>query len=86
MLNKVISLKNKYNNLGKHTKFIIKISFIFVITCLLSSFSCFILKDFTEDYIFFYRVSEELLLAARSCFGIGLIFSIIGIKTETETK
>ena len=84
MLNKVSCIKNKYKNLGKYSKFIIKISLIFVFTCLLASLICFILKDFTNSYIFFYRVSEELLLAARSCFGLGLIFSIIGIKTELQ--
>jgi hypothetical protein len=42
------------------------------------------LKDFTSNYIFFYRVSEELFLAARSCFGVGLIFSIVGTKTELQ--
>jgi len=82
MLNKISTIKSKYNLLGKYTKFVIKISLIFVLTCLIISFACFILKDFTNNYIFFYRVSEELLLATRSCLGLGLIFSIIGIKTE----
>ncbi len=82
MLNKISAIKNKYNLLGKYTKLIIKISLIFIVTCLLASFACFSLKDLTSNYIFFYRVSEELFLAARSCFGLGVIFSIIGIKTE----
>ena len=84
MLNRISSIKNKYDLLGKYTKFVIKISLIFIVTCLIASLTCFILKDFIENYIFFYRVSEELLLAARSCFGLGLIFSIIGIKTELQ--
>ena len=84
MLNKISAIKNKYNLLGKYTKLVIKISLIFVITCLFASLTCFILKDFTNNYIFFYRVSEELLIASRSCFGLGVIFSIIGIKTELD--
>lgn len=84
MLNKISAIKNKYNLLGKYTKLVIKISLIFIFTCLIASLVCFILKDFTSNYIFFYRVSEELLLAARSCLGLGLIFSIIGIKTELQ--
>lgn len=84
MLNKVSYIKNKYENLGEYSKFIIKISLIFICTCLSASLVCFILKDFTNSYIFFYRVSDELLLAARSCLGLGLIFSIISIKTELQ--
>lgn len=84
MLKKVSFIKNKYENLGKYSKLTIKLSTIFFLTCLIASLTCFILKDFTENYIFFYRVSEELLLASRSCFGLGLIFSIICIKTELQ--
>ena len=84
MLNKVIDIKNKYKSLGKYSKTIIKISLTFVFTSLTASLACFMLKDFTSNYIFFYRVSEELFLAARSCFGVGLIFSIVGTKTELQ--
>ncbi len=82
MINKIALIKKNYNNLGNYTRFAIKTTLIFVISCLIASFVCFILKDYTDTYIFLHRVSGELLIAARSCAGLGVIFSIIGIKTE----
>ncbi len=84
MFNKVIDIKDKYNKLSTPLKILIKISLTFIFTCLIASFTCFILKDFSNNYIFFYKLSEELLLAARSCAGLGLIFGIISIKAKLQ--
>lgn len=82
MLNKFSEFKALYGNLGNYTKIIIKTTLIFVFTCLMASLFCFFMKDFSGMYIFLYRVSEELLFAARSCIGLGLIFMVIGMNIE----
>lgn len=82
MLNKFYEIKNHYNKLGSYTKFIIKISLIFVFSCLLASITCFLLKDISSMYIFLYRVSEELLIATRSCAFLGLVLMIISCSIE----
>lgn len=82
MINILLEFKNKIKKLPKHTKSIIKYTLILVITCLISSLICFIMKDSSNRYIFFYNLSQELLIVARSCGALGVIFSIIGFNIE----
>ncbi len=82
MINILFEFKDKIKRLPKYTKFIIKSTLILVITCLISSLICFIMKDTSNRYIFFYNLSQELLIVARSCGALGVIFTIIGFNIE----
>jgi hypothetical protein len=82
MINILLELKDKIKKLPKHTKSIIKYTLILVITCLISSLICFIIKDASNRYIFFYNLSQELLIVTRSCGVLGAIFAIIGFNIE----
>lgn len=82
MIKIFFQLKNKIINLPKYTKFIIKLTFILVVTCLVLSLVCILIKDTSNRYIFLYNLSSELLIVARSCGALGLIFAIIGFNIE----
>ncbi len=79
MLKNVI---NNYTSLGKYTKIIIKLSAVFVFTALFFSITSYIFKDFSNQYFFFYKVAEELLIVTRSCTFLGLLFFLIFSKCE----
>ncbi|MBE6747683.1 MAG: hypothetical protein E7557_00435 [Ruminococcaceae bacterium] len=74
--------KDKIKELPKYTKFIIKCTLILVLTCLILSLTCFLIKDTANRYIFLSNLSHELLIVARSCGALGLIFAIIGFNIE----
>ena len=82
MINILLEFKDKIKKLPKHTKSIIKYTLILVNTCLISSLICFIIKDASNRYIFFYNLSQELLIVTRSCGVLGAIFAIIGFNIE----
>jgi len=82
MVKILFKLKNKIKELPKFTKFIIKSTLILVFTCLAFSLTCFLIKDFGNRYIFLYNLSQELLIVARSCGALGIIFSLIGFNIE----
>ena len=82
MINILLEFKDKIKKLPKHTKSIIKYTLILVITCLILSLACFLMKDTSNRYFFLYKLSEELLIVARSCGVLGAIFAIIGFNIE----
>ena len=82
MIKILFNFKDKIKQLPKYTKSIIKYTLILVITCLISSLICFIIKDASNRYIFFYNLSQELLIVTRSCGVLGAIFAIIGFNIE----
>ena len=82
MIKILFNFKDKIKQLPKYTKFIIKSTFILVITCLILSLACFLMKDTSNRYFFLYNLSKELLIVARSCAAFGAIFAIIGFNTE----
>lgn len=82
MIKILFQFKNKIKELPKFTKFIIKSTLILVVTCLALSLTCFLIKDFGNRYIFLYNLSQELLIVARSCGTLGIIFSLIAFNIE----
>ncbi len=82
MIKILYQFKDKIRRLPKFTKLIIKSTLILVFTCLILSFTCFLIKDIGNRYIFLYNLSQELLIVARSCGALGLIFTIIGFNIE----
>ncbi|MBR2876864.1 MAG: hypothetical protein IKC01_06985 [Clostridia bacterium] len=82
MIKKFMDAKHIFNSLGANTKFFVRVTLTTVITCFFAAIICFIMKDNSQNYTFFYNVAEELLIVTRSCSFLGLFMLYLFLKIE----
>jgi hypothetical protein len=82
MIKRLLEFKTKIYTLGNTTKTTLKITLILVVTCLVFALFSFIIKDYSNRYIFFSNLSSELIIVARSCAVLGAVFVMIVNRIE----
>jgi hypothetical protein len=84
MVKKLMNFKKHFNSLGKYTRFFIKASLTTVFSCFAAAIACYFIKDYSQNFTFFYNTAEELLVITRSSSFISLIMTMLLFRIEKQ--
>lgn len=76
-------MEESLQELGKMTVLLIRSTLACVISLIVAAAVCYIWKDYSNIYYDLLTASSEMLVAARSCLGVG-VFGVLLLQTAEK--